>query len=73
MPARTQKKQLSLDANIVFDLAERKDFAHDFREVFQGKGYALVLPPTAVHELHLFSPKAKARLNENWPGLRCLT
>ena len=53
MAARTQKKQLSLDANIVFDLAERKDFAHDFLEVFQGKGYGLVLPPTAVHELHL--------------------
>ena len=53
MAARTQKKQLSLDANIVFDLAGRKDFAHDFRELFQSKGYGLVLPPTAVHELHL--------------------
>ncbi len=51
MPA--QKKQLSLDTNIVFDLAGEKDFAHDFREVFQSKGYALVLPPTAVHELHV--------------------
>ena len=48
-----QKKQLSLDANIVFDLAADKDFAHDFREIFQSKGYALVLPPTAVHELHV--------------------
>ena len=48
-----RKKQLSLDANIVFDLAGDKDFAHDFREVFQSKGYALVLPPTAVHELHV--------------------
>jgi hypothetical protein len=48
-----QKKQLSLDANIVFDLAEDKDFAHDFREIFQRKGYALVLPPTAAHELQL--------------------
>lgn len=46
-----QKKQLSLDANIVFDLAGDKDFAHDFREVFQARGYALVLPPTAAHEL----------------------
>ncbi len=53
MAARTQKKQLSLDANIVFDLAGKKDFAHDFREVFQSKGYGLVLPPTAVEELHL--------------------
>jgi hypothetical protein len=48
-----QKKQLSLDTNIVFDLAEDKDIAHDFREIFQSKGYALVLPPTAVHELHV--------------------
>ena len=48
-----QKKQLSLDANIVFDLAGDKDFAHDFREIFQSKGYALVLPPTAIHELHV--------------------
>jgi hypothetical protein len=48
-----QKKQLSLDANFVFDLAADKDFAHDFREIFQRKGYALVLPPTAAHELHL--------------------
>jgi hypothetical protein len=48
-----QKKQLSLDTNFVFDLAGDKDFAHDFREIFQSKGYALVLPPTAAHELHL--------------------
>ena len=53
MAARTQNKQLSLDANIVFDLAGKKDFAHNFRELFQSKGYGLVLPPTAVHELHL--------------------
>jgi hypothetical protein len=48
-----QKKQLALDTNIVFDLAEDKDTAHDFREIFQSKGYALVLPPTAIHELHV--------------------
>jgi hypothetical protein len=47
-----QKKQLSLDTNFVFDLAGDKDFAHEFREIFQGKGYALVLPPTAAHELN---------------------
>ena len=53
MAVRTQNKQLSLDANIVFDLAGKKDFAHNFRELFQSKSYGLVLPPTAVHELHL--------------------
>ena len=34
-----QKKQLSLDANFVFDLAADKDFAHTFREVYQERGY----------------------------------
>jgi len=53
MAGRRQKKQLSLDTNLVFDLAEGKDFAHDFREVFQSKEYGLVLPPTSAHELHL--------------------
>jgi hypothetical protein len=47
------KKQLSLDANVVFDLAGDRDFAHDFREILQSRGYALVLPPTAVRELHV--------------------
>ena len=45
-------RKLSLDANLVFDLAESADFAHDFRETFQGRGYRLFLPPTALHELH---------------------
>ncbi|HEX3717802.1 MAG TPA: hypothetical protein VH595_07525, partial [Verrucomicrobiae bacterium] len=48
-----QKKQLSLDANFVFDLAGEEDFAHDLLETFQRKGFGLVLPPTASHELHL--------------------
>ena len=47
-----RKKQLSLDVNVVFDLAEGKEFARDFQEIFQRKGYALVLPPTAAHEMH---------------------
>jgi hypothetical protein len=33
---------------LVFDLARENEFAHEFREVFQAKGYGLVLPPTAV-------------------------
>jgi len=47
-----QKKQLSLDTNLILDLAGEKDFAREFREIFQGKGYTLVLPPTAAGELH---------------------
>ena len=50
--ALTQRKQLSLDTSLVFDLAEEKDFAHEFREEFQSQGYRLLLPPTARHELH---------------------
>jgi len=52
MAAPTQRKQFSLDANLAFDMAGEKDFAHEFREVFQSKGYRLVMAPTAVHELH---------------------
>jgi hypothetical protein len=48
-----QKKQLSLDANFIFDLAGEEDFAYDLLETSQSKGYALVLPPTAAHEIHL--------------------
>ena len=51
MPATGQKKQLALDTNLLFDLAEEKDFAHEFREVFQQKSYALLLPPTTLQEL----------------------
>ncbi|HOB99944.1 MAG TPA: hypothetical protein PKM43_14540 [Verrucomicrobiota bacterium] len=49
------RKQLSLDANLVFDLAEERDFAHEFREVFLGRGYRLFLPPTALIELDFLS------------------
>jgi predicted nucleic acid-binding protein len=59
MPA--QKKQLSLDANFIFDLAGEEDFAHDLLEAFQGKGYALVLPPTASHELHLIFTRGDSK------------
>ena len=45
-------KQLALDTNLVLDLAEGADFAHDFRESFQKKGYVLYLPPTTAAELH---------------------
>ena len=44
----------SLDTNILFDLADEKDFAHDFRETYQAKGYALVICPTVVAELYFF-------------------
>jgi predicted nucleic acid-binding protein len=47
-------KRLSLDTNILFDLADEEDFAHDFRETYQHKGYALLICPTVVAELYFF-------------------
>ena len=47
-------RRLSLDTNVLFDLADEKDFAHDFRETYQRKGYALVVCPTVVAELYFF-------------------
>jgi len=49
------KKQLALDSNLLLDLAGEKDFAHEFREEFQRRGYALLVPPTVIAELHLLS------------------
>ena len=51
MAAPGKKKLLALDTNLLFDLAADKDFAHTFREVYQERGFALVVPPTAIQEL----------------------
>ena len=51
MAAPVQKKLLALDTNLLFDLAAEKDFAHTFREVYQKRGYSLVVPPTVIQEL----------------------
>jgi hypothetical protein len=48
MAATGPRKQLALDTNLVLDLAEGADFAHEFKELFLEKGYALRLPPTAA-------------------------
>lgn len=49
------RKQLALDANLLLDLAEGKDFAHDFKDEFQARGYEFLLPPTAAAELNILS------------------
>ena len=74
--AASPKKQLALDTNLLLDLAEGHDFAHEFREEFQARGYDFLLPPTAAAELNTLSiyggePEktfANAALNElrNW-------
>jgi hypothetical protein len=63
------KKQISLDANFVFDLAGEKDFAHDFLEAFQRKGYTLVLPPTASHELHTILTEGESEAEREVAGI----
>ena len=51
MAAPLQRKQLALDTNILFDLAQNLNAAHDFRETFLKAGYLLRVPPTVVQEL----------------------
>ncbi len=46
-----QKKRLAADSNLLFDLAEKKDFALTFLEVAKEKSFTLHLPPTVVQEL----------------------
>ena len=53
--AASPRKQLALDANLLLDLAEDKDFAHEFKEEFQYRGYEFLLPPTAAAELNVLS------------------
>jgi predicted nucleic acid-binding protein len=51
MGATTARKRFALDTNLIFDLAEEKNFALTFVEVFLQRGYELFLPPTAAQEL----------------------
>lgn len=72
MAGTTQRKPLSLDANLVFDLARDKDFAHEFIEVFRAKGYSFLLPPTAVYELNVIRAQGNStverELRASWPA-----
>lgn len=49
--AASTKKSLALDTNLLLDLAEGNDFAHDFREEFIGRSYGLIVPPAVLAEL----------------------
>jgi predicted nucleic acid-binding protein len=61
-----QKRLLSLDTNLVLDLAREKDFAHEFRETFQGKGYGLMLPPAVAYELHVIYARSDTGEEREW-------
>jgi hypothetical protein len=52
MVASRPRKPLALDTNLLLDLADAADFAHDFKDVFQGRGCASLAPPTVLAELH---------------------
>ena len=38
--AASPKKSLAVDSNLLLDLAEEKDFAHEFKEEFFTRGYS---------------------------------
>ncbi len=70
MAAQGKKKELSLDTNILFDLAAEEDFAHTFREAYQERGYSLRIPPTVVQELSFYA--FERRCNESQLALKAL-
>ena len=49
--ATKPKKRFALDANILFDLAEERDYASTLREMLQELGAVLEVPPTVIQEL----------------------
>ena len=59
MAVQAPKRQLALDANILFDLAEGKDFAHTLKEVLQERGHSLKVPPTVIQELLYYADEKK--------------
>lgn len=66
MASTPTPKLLALDTNVVIDLAEGLDSAHDFRESFKQRGYGFRLPPTAAVELRWKS------LNDSESRIRAL-
>ena len=59
MASTPRQKQLALDTNILFDLADEVDAAHDFRETFKRAGYVFRIGPTVVQELAFCSCEHK--------------
>src|SRR6266404_4628521 len=43
--------QLALDTNVLMSLGRKSDSAHEFREVYQERGYSLLISPTVLAEL----------------------
>ncbi len=62
--AASPKKSLALDTNLLLDLAGEKDFAHEFKEEFSRRGYALLVPPTVIAELAFSTSRKDAPQRE---------
>ncbi len=62
--AASPKKSLALDTNLLLDLAEGNDFAHEFKEEFSRRDYSLFVPPTVVAELAFFASLQNAPQHE---------
>jgi len=54
-------KRLSLDTNVLLDLAANLDFAVGFKTNFQGMGYSLHCAPGVLAELHALSQSEDER------------
>jgi len=70
--AANPKKQLSLDTNVLLDLAEPRNFAHEFREEFQKRGYALMLSPTVLLELEYLLTFGNPSEQKLAQSIRCI-
>lgn len=51
MGAMVTRKRLASDTNLLFDLADKKEFALDFLDAFRRLGYSFLVPPTVVQEV----------------------
>jgi len=54
-------KELALDTNLLLDLAEGKDWAHEFRESFLAADYILLAPGAVMEEIAWFDMNGTQR------------
>jgi predicted nucleic acid-binding protein len=73
MAGKAPGKRFALDTNIIYDLAQGKNFALTFLEVFSQKGYEFLLPPTVLQELAYafkYLPEHRSLVAKGLSGLR---
>jgi predicted nucleic acid-binding protein len=64
MAAARAKKELALDSNVLFDLADGREFAHALLEILREQGFKLVVPPTVVQEIVLIAGDIREATNK---------